>query len=300
MEKILNVFEKWLQEDATERILLIVVSAIIILLALHFSKRALNKYITDTDKKYKTRKALNIFGYILLITVILFTYSNKLGGIGVALGVAGAGVALALQEVILSLAGWLTIMFTGLIRVGHRVQINNIKGDIINIGLLKTTVMELGDWIDGDLYNGRIVIIVNSFVFRNPVYNYSAEYPFLWDEINVPLNFKSDHELARKIFMQILVEECGEYARKSEMVWNKLTNKYRVEKARVNPMVSIRFDENWITFTLRYIVNYKNRRTIKDRVYTRLLNEINKHEAISIAIASQEIYLYRNEESQSS
>ena len=115
--------------------------------------------------------------------MVIFVYSDKLGNVGVALGVAGAGIAFALQEVIISIAGWFSIMIGGIVGIGQRIKVGDLKGDIIDIGVLNTTIMEIGDWVDGDLYNGRIVNISNSFVFKEKVHNYSAEYPFLWDEI---------------------------------------------------------------------------------------------------------------------
>jgi small-conductance mechanosensitive channel len=97
---------------------------------------------------------------------LLFVFRDKVGSIGATMGVIGAGVAFALQEVIISVAGWLNIIFTNNIMVGQRVRIANVKGDVIDIGVLSTTVMETGDWIAGDLYNGSIVTIANSFVFK--------------------------------------------------------------------------------------------------------------------------------------
>lgn len=209
-----------------------------------------------------------------MITLVLFVYSDKLGNIGVALGVAGAGIAFALQEVIISLAGWLNITLTGIISVGNRIRVGDIKGDIIDIGVMNTTIMETGEWVDGDLYNGCIITIANSFVFKQEVHNYSAEYPFLWDEIKIPIRTESDYSYAREVFLNILNEVSGEYAESSQSDWIKLTHKYRIERAQVKPMVSLKFDENWITFTLRYIVDYKKRRSTKDVIYTKILDEI--------------------------
>ncbi|MCB0784290.1 MAG: mechanosensitive ion channel, partial [Flavobacteriales bacterium] len=75
---------------------------------------------------------------------------------------------------------------------GDRVQLGGIKGDVIDIGVLRTTLMELGEWVDGDLYNGRMVLVANSFVFKEPVFNYSADFPFLWDELKVPVQYGAD------------------------------------------------------------------------------------------------------------
>ena len=79
------------------------------------------------------------------------------------------------------------ILFGGFYKTGDRVQLGGIKGDVMDIGVLRTTVMEIGQWVDGDLYNGRIVLVANSFVFKEPVFNYSGDFPFLWDGIKIPI-----------------------------------------------------------------------------------------------------------------
>ncbi len=290
MEKLKATLTNWIHEPLVERMLAILIGTAVILLITYFIKRTLKRTIKSNDNRYRARKAVNVFGYILIVSVVLFVYSDKLGNIGVALGVAGAGIAFALQEVIISLAGWFSIMIGGIVGVGQRIKVGDVKGDIIDIGVMNTTVMEIGDWVNGDLYNGRIVTLANSFVFKEKVHNYSAEYPFLWDEIIVPLRTESDYQLARKVFTNVLNEVCGQYASNSEKQWGKLTDKYRVEEAQVQPMVTLQFDENWISLTLRYIVDYKKRRSTKDIIYTRLLEEISKYDdIIMIATSTLEI-----------
>ncbi len=290
MEKLKATLTNWFHEPLVERMLAILIGTAVILLITYFIKRTLKRTIKSNDNKYRARKAVNVLGYFLIVSVVLFVYSDKLGNIGVALGVAGAGIAFALQEVIVSIAGWFSIMIGGIVGVGQRIKVGDVKGDIIDIGVMNTTVMEIGDWVNGDLYNGRIVTIANSFVFKEKVHNYSAEYPFLWDEIIVPLRTESDHQLARKVFANVLNEVCGQYASNSEKQWGKLTDKYRVEEAQVQPLVTLQFDENWISLTLRYIVDYKKRRSTKDIIYTRLLEEISKYDdIIMIATSTLEI-----------
>ncbi len=286
MENFQSTFSELLNKPITGRIISILIGMVVILVAVHFIKRILNRTIKSSDNKYRARKAVNIIAYIFIVSTVLFVYSDKLGNIGVALGVAGAGIAFALQEVILSIAGWFGIVITGIIGVGQRVKIGDVKGDVIDIGVMTTTIMEMNDWVNGDLYNGRIITLTNSYIFKEKVHNYSAEYPFLWDEIVVPIRTESDHKLARKVFTDILDEVCGEYATESEKQWVKLTDRYRVEEARVHPMVTLQFDENWISFTLRYVVDYKKRRTTKDIIYTRLLEEIDKYDDIIIIATS--------------
>lgn len=160
------------------KIIFVVAGFLIILLIIQIIKRSLGKRI-KAENWYKTKKIINGIGYAVFIILVLVVYNDSLSGVTVALGVAGAGIAFALQEVITSAAGWLAIMVGDFYKPGDRVQLGGIKGDVIDQGILRTTVMELGDWIDGDLYNGRIVRIANSFVFKEPVFNYSADFPFL-------------------------------------------------------------------------------------------------------------------------
>jgi small-conductance mechanosensitive channel len=280
----------WWNDPLIKRSLTLVFGFSIILIIRFFVKRTLNKSIKSTDSKYRARKALNFTVYLLMILVVIIVFNDKINNLGVALGMVGAGIAFALQEVIMSIAGWINILTAGTISIGQRVKIGNIKGDVIDIGVFSTTLMEVGEWVDGDLYNGRIAIITNSFVFKDEVHKYSGEYPFLWDEIYIPIRLESDYKEARILFTNILTEVCGEYAKKSQAQWTHLTNKYRVEEARVLPMVTLRFDQNWITFTLRYIVDYKQRRSTKDIIYTRVLDAIKEQKGrIRIASSAMEV-----------
>lgn len=279
MDKLKATFIEWLQSQTFEHAIAIAIGVTIIFIANQLIRKVLSRNIKDNSSKYKARKAVNMIAYVLVVFVVLLVYSDKLGNIGVALGVAGAGVAFALQEVIVSLAGWLNIMIAGTVSVGQRVKIGDIKGDIIDIGILSTTVMETGDWVRGDLYNGRIITLSNSFVFKEKIHNYSGKFPFLWDEIQIPIRTESDHKQAKEVFMKVLEEICGDYARRSKQEWLKMSNLYRVEDAQVEPMVTLEVNENWILFTLRFVVDYKRRRTTKDQIFSRLLDEMEKPEA---------------------
>ncbi len=290
MQEVNQTWDQLFNIPMIERILAIAIGIAVVLFVTYILRQTLNKRIKSTENKYKARKAVNFMGYLLMLIVILFVYSDKLGSIGVTIGVIGAGIAFALQEVIISLAGWLNIIMSGVVGVGDRVKIGEVKGDIIDIGILSTVIMEVGDWVDGDLYNGRIVTIANSFVFKENIHNYSGEYPFLWDEITIPIRTESDYHLARKVFTETLNSTCEDYALSSKGKWQELTNKYQVEEARVEPIVSLQFDENWITFTLRYIVDYKKRRSTKDKIYTNLLDKIAQYDdIIMIATSTMEI-----------
>jgi small-conductance mechanosensitive channel len=166
---------------------------------------------------------------------------------------------------------------------------------VIDIGMLRTTMMEIGQWVDADLYNGGIVKIANSFVFKEPVFNYSGDFPFLWDEIRIPVKYGSDHRLARSIFQLMLVEQTGEYSAQAKSSWAGLIQQYRVDPAELDPRAFLSANDNWIKFTLPYVVDYKKRRITKDVLFTRVLVEIEETKG-QVMLASSTFHLVETPE----
>lgn len=256
------------------RLAYVFVGAIIIWLVLRVVRKRLFTKIKDNDHRYKARKFSSFLAFTLVLVLLAIVYSDKLGGFTVALGVAGAGVAFALQELIASFAGWLTIIFGGFYKTSDRVELGGIRGDVMDIGILRTTIMETGEWVDGDLYNGRIVLVANSFVFKAPVFNYSGDFPFLWDEIKIPIQFGSNYEKTQEIIESVLTREAVDVSGISKQKWKELQTFYRLEDARTEPIVSLVVNDNWVEFTGRYVVNYKKRRLTKSLIFTKLLTAI--------------------------
>lgn len=286
MEKI----EELLFNDTIGKVVAFILGAIIIWSIGRLIQSKLFSKIKDTDSRYKAKKFGSFLAWVAIIVYFSIVYSSKLGGLTVALGVAGAGIAFALQEVIASVAGWLAILFGGFYKTGDRVQLGGIKGDIIDIGVLRTTLMELGQWVDGDLYNGRIVRIANSFVFKEPVFNYSADFPFLWDEVKIPVKFGSDYQLAEELIQKAGDKITGAYAEEAKGKWKEMTEKYLIESANINPMVSLVANDNWVEFTLRYIVDFKKRRITKNDVFKEILSSVDKSQGkIILASATFEL-----------
>src|SRR5690606_16213205 len=171
-------------------------------------------------------------------------------------------------------AGRVAILFGGFYNTGDRVQLGGIKGDVIDIGILRTTIMEVGDWVKGDLFTGRVVRVANSFIFKEPVFNYSGDFGFLWDEITVPVKYGCDHREAKRILQAVADSVVGEFAPQAESEWAEMLKKYRVEHAQVTPMVSLVANDNWLEYTIRYVVPYTKRRTTKDQLFNALMDAI--------------------------
>ena len=282
--------EKWLFDPTVGKIVTAIIAILIVVGIVRFLQKMITVRIKDTDTRYRVRKFVSFIGYILGIVVLVTVFSDKLGGLTVALGVAGAGIAFALQEVIASIAGWFAITFAHFYKTGDRVQLGGIKGDIIDIGVLRTTVMEVGEWVKGDLYNGRVVRVANSFIFKEPVFNYSSDFPFLWDEITIPVKYGSDYRMAREMFNKVAQEVLGNYTEQAANAWKEMVKRYMIEDAAVKPMVTMIFNDNWVEYTIRYVVDYKKRRSTKDILFSRLVEEIEKSDGkISLASATFEM-----------
>lgn len=285
MEKFI---EDWLFNPTVGRLVAAFVGVLIVATLVKFFQKSLSRRIKDSDTRYRTRKFVTFFGYVLGIFVVAVVFSDKLGGLTIAFGVAGAGIAFALQEVIASFAGWFAILFSHFYTTGDRVQLGGIKGDVIDIGILRTTLMEVGEWVKGDLYNGRVVRIANSFVFKEPVFNYSGDFPFLWDEITIPIKYGCDFRICKRLLEKVADKLLGDYSAQAGTAWKKMVEKYLIEDAKVEPIVTMTADENWMSFTIRYVVDYKRRRTTKDQLFTHILEEIEKTEG-RVAIAGAAI-----------
>jgi small-conductance mechanosensitive channel len=272
------------------KIIIGLLGVLIILWLAHLLQRKLTKSIENPDLRYRMRKTVVFMGYLLAALFLAGEFSNQLHSVAVALGVASAGIAFALQEVIVSIAGWLAISFGRFYKIGDRVQLSGTVGDVIDIGVFSTTLMEIGEWVKADQYSGRVVRVANSFVFTEPVFNFSADFPYLWDEIVLPVKYGSDIQTARSILYQAAEVVVGEYNHPAQVRWKEMYKKYRLEHESVDPVVTLIANDNWLEFTLRYIVDYKKRRTTKDQLFEAILNEIATTDG-KVAIASTTLQL---------
>jgi small-conductance mechanosensitive channel len=279
-----------LRIPAVRAMLVVLLTVVVTAIAVRLVKSGIRSRVEDADLRYRASKIPSVVGYFVVLVVLGTQVADKFSGFTVALGAASAGIAFALQEVIASFAGWLAVAFGNFFKVGDRVQLGGIKGDVIDIGFLRTTIMEVGSWVNGDLYNGRIVRVANSFVFKEPVFNYSGEFGFLWDEIVVPVKYGSDYELARKILKDAAQQVVGDTEAQAQADWDKLVRSYRIEDARVESLVTLVANDNWVEFTLRYVVKHRARRATKDALFSRILAAVDKSEG-KVAMASMTVHI---------
>ena len=254
------------------------VAAIVGILFIHATFRVLEQTLPRrfgrADARYKVRKFVVFCGYLAILLFLAILFEDRLGRLSFALGVAGAGVAVALQDVLASIAGAFSIGFSKLYTVGDRVQIGHTRGDVIDIGLLRTTLMETGNWVSKDLYNGRIARIPNSTILKVSVFNYSQGFRFIWDEIKVVLTGTSNPQLARAMLLSVAKEAISEYLLEAQSSWQAMSENYQSVNPPLEPTVALVVNAGSLEFTVSYVVDYTKRIAKQDQLFTKIAQEV--------------------------
>ena len=273
-----------------DKLISTVVIILLTLIANNLLRNVLRTRFKDSSQihtlRMLLRNAVYGIGSILLLTVWLGVGAN----FTMAMGILGAGIAFASQELIGSFTGFLNIVTSNLYRIGDRVRIGDVIGDVLDINLLRTTVMEIGEWVQADQYTGRIVSIANRFVFSDPVFNYTKYWHFLWEEITLPITYGSDWRLATELMLQHGEEYSKDVQDAAKSGLEKLRSQYSVlEDLPVGPTLYIVMTDNWVEMTLRYVVETRNRRQVKAELHRELLEHFGQTPSITIASATFEI-----------
>ncbi|WP_339840077.1 mechanosensitive ion channel domain-containing protein [uncultured Maribacter sp.] len=241
---------------------------LIIIIIIGLVRKTLKKRIDNITVRYKAQKGVEIIGYVLIVFLILMAITvDSLKDYTIIIGLFTAGITFTLQELILSIAGSFYIFFVRVYKPGDRIEINNIRGDVIDIDSIYTTIMEMGEWVSSDNYSGRIVKISNAFVFKGPIKNYSMDFPFVWDELNILITYGSDTALAKTILLNSATELLSDYTEKSKAKWKEMVEHYYIENATLEPTIAMNLTDNWIQLNLRYITDYKRRRNTKHTLF---------------------------------
>jgi small-conductance mechanosensitive channel len=252
-------------------------------------RKVIERQVKDTTHMYTLRMLVRNAFFFASTVIVLMIWLGVGSNLTVAMGILGAGIAFASQEVIGSFAGYLNIVSGNIYRIGDRVRIGDVVGDVMDISILRTTVMEIGEWVQADQYTGRIVTIANRAVFADPVYNYTQHWGYLWDEITVPITYASDWRRAAEIMMEHGQKYTEELYADAEVRLSKMIDRYPLQRTQVEPTIYLTMTDNWIEITLRYIVDTRERRKIKGQLHRELLQHFEAEENITVASMTVEI-----------
>lgn len=241
-----------------------------------------------------TRQGASVAAALLSILALLSIWFDEPQRLTTGLGVFSAGLAFALQRVVTALAGYVVIMRGNTFTVGDRITMGGVRGDVIALTFTQTKIMEMGQppavqgadpamWVRSRQFTGRIVTVTNDKVFDEPVYNYTREFPFIWEEMTIPIPYRADRARAEAILLECVAEEAEALDRDSEPVRHALERRYFISVEDLAPRVFWRLTDNWLELTVRFIVRDHGMRDIKDAIARGVLH---KFEEASIEIAS--------------
>jgi len=240
-------------------------------------------------------QVLRLFTLAAIVIAVLVVWRDKLSDLGAVGGWFAAGLTVALQRVVTAFAGYVIILRGNLFTVGDRITIGGVRGDVVSLGFMQTTVMEMGQppgeqsdspsmWVKGRQATGRIVRVTNDKVFDTPIYNYTREFPFLWDEIEIPVRYQDDRRRVEQILLDVGRRNTQQAMADAERKLDNLVDKYHLrERPDVQPTVFYHLTDNWVALSLRYLSYDNGARALKDRMNREILTGL---EEAKIGIAS--------------
>ena len=258
-------------------------------------KLFIDKKLKNKRSHYHVQRILDYFFWFLKIIFIGRLWFKGLGPLSTFFGLATAGLAVSLKDPLLNLIGWLTIIWKHPFSVGDRIEINGIKGDVVDINIFEFTLMEIGEWVDADQGTGRVVYIPNASIFVNAQRNYDRPYPYIWDELTLTLTFKAPWKKAKSLFERILLKNSTSYTREELRRFEKQNENFLLPLEDTAPKVFISFNEKGIQFTLRYVTDPRKRRLTHQKIVEEILEAFEVHDDLSFAFPSQNLIFPKEE-----
>jgi len=252
------------------------------------------RYADNTRTLYNLRKTIEYASVVLGILLVGRLWLEGIGTLVTYLGLLSAGIAIALQDLIVALAAWLFIVWRRPFVVGDRIEIDGNLGDVIDIRLFSFSMLEIGRRINAEQSTGRIVHIPNGKVFAEVLTNMHQGFPFIWNEIPVMVTFESDWEKAKAILVNIINELAPDVADAVRRGRNS-GQRFVISYGNVSPTVYTSVADSGVVLTLRYMVDPRKRRGSEQEIWEATLRAFKLHWDIDFAYPTQREYLHFEE-----
>lgn len=272
-----------LDNEIIRQIIYSALSLVIIIVLVRLLRRLVLRYIEEPTRRYRTSRFIRQAEALFIFITLVLIWSPGQGNIIAILTLIGAGLAIAMREALLSIAGWLNVILRNTYTHGDRIEVNGIRGDVIDVRLFHTTLMEVGAWVDADQSTGRIVHIPNSWVFQNSIHNYTRGFGFIWNELSVTVTFRSDWSAAREIMLKFAQESSNIVEQEAARQIRRMSREYLVHYGILTPFVYVRIVNNGVLLTLRYLCEVRKRRGTEHALTVSLLDAFREHGGIELA-----------------
>ncbi len=244
----------------------------------------------DIPVRYRWQKTSS---YVVVFLGILFVsrvWFEGVQSLATYLGLLSAGIAIALKDLVASLAGWLFIISRRPFSVGDRVQIGPYTGDIIDIRPFKFTLIEIGNWVDADQSTGRIMDLPNSMVINDMVASYTRGFQFIWHEIPILVTFESNWKKAKEILTEISGKHAEHLSTAAERQIKDASRRFMISYGTLAPEVYTTVKDSGVLLTIRYLIEPRRRRGSEQAIWEDILNEFAQCNDIDFAYPTRRFY----------
>jgi small-conductance mechanosensitive channel len=270
--------------DATQRNLLI---SAFVLVAILIARRVVLAFVTarveSQTVRYRWSKSTAYAGFVVGLLILVQVWFTAIQSLGTFLGLVSAGLAIALKDVVADLAGWIFILWRRPFELGDRVEVASLKGDVVDQTIFQFTIMEVGNWIEADQSTGRLIHIPNAFIFTQPLANYIAGFPYLWNELKVLLTFESDWRKAKGILEKLAEDLAVDLRHDSPAPRRKDDDRFLIRYRKLTPIVYTTVEPTGIKLTLRYICGPRERRGTAAKLWEQILTAFESEPDIAFA-----------------
>lgn len=239
--------------------------------------------IDDARTRYLWRKTSSYTAIGLSALCIASIWWSGFTGFATFLGLLSAGVAVALRDWIANFFGWLYILTWRPFGVGDRIQIGEVKGDVIDVGLQAISLLEIGNWVQADQSTGRLLHVPNGRVLVQPTASYTAGLAYLWHELQVMVTFESDWRGAKQLLDGIARAHCEKVVAEAEQALDEASKKWLITYSNLTPIVYTRVDASGVTLTVRYLTPPRGRRGSEQAMWEAILDAFDERDDIDLA-----------------
>jgi len=217
---------------------------------------------------------------VLAVLVVLL---GSPGQLTTVIGLAGAGLTVALKDFIVAFFGWFVLMGKNGIRVGDWVEINGIGGEVVEIGLLRTVLLETGQWSDAGHPTGRKVAFVNSFAVEGHYFNFSTTGQWLWDDIEVLVPSGDDPYRVLKSVQEVVLAQTQDNVRQAEEEWHRVARSHALQSFSAAPAINVKPTNMGVNITVRYITRAHQRFEMRSRLYSAIVELLHSKNVRQVA-----------------
>ncbi|MEM7133060.1 MAG: mechanosensitive ion channel family protein [Chloroflexota bacterium] len=254
-------------------------------------------YQTESEvARFQWQKAMSYTAYVIAVFVIGPIWSDGFTNMTTYLGLFSAGVAIALQPLIISLAGWIYILSRRPFRVGNRIQVGDFAGDVLDIRPFQFILMEIGNWVDSDQSTGRIIHVPNSKVFTESLANYNDGVDFIWNEISVVITFESNWRKAKELLQAIVDNHSSMTQETARRKVREASKHFLIFYRNLTPNVYTSVVENGVDLTIRYLCEPRRRRGSAEIIWEEVLDMLSENADIRLAYPTQRFYIAPNQQ----